>query len=89
MQIYVEVDGEGREVLCDVENDDELVAMNPKEQWLVDTFVSTAPADKLAALREQIDAAWAEYRQEMEDFQSECLRDERVFNGKRFLNGGF
>ncbi len=80
MQIYVEIDGEGREVLCDLEYDNELVAVNTLDQWRVDAFLSYGPADKLTALGEQKLAAIAEHRQERKDFIRECERDDRIFN---------
>ena len=80
MQIQVEIDGNGREVLCEVEHEYELVAVNSAQQWLVDDFRSNATIPQQEKLGEQIDAAWAEHRQERADFIKECERDERIYN---------
>ena len=85
MQIYVEVDGEGREVLCDIEGEYELVAVVESEQYLVDDIWTNGTADQHQALHDQIDVAAAEYRAEIEEFQAESMRDDRIFNASNHL----
>lgn len=87
MQVYVGVDGEDREVLCDVEGAYELVAVDEKEQYLVEDFWNGPPSKEHEDMIAAIDVAAAVERKELAELQAESMRDDRVFN--RLTNGGF
>ena len=79
MKMPVEVETEDmpwREVLCDVDDKYGLIAVNAREQWCIDTYISTARADQLEILHERTEAAHAEHRQEMIDHLRESMRDD-------------
>ena len=85
--LYFETSKDVSEIVCEVEDDDTLIAIREEEQCIVDWYTGGWSSEEEIGVYGRIDAAWAEYRTEMEEFKARCERDDRI--GKRMLNGGW